>query len=79
MTHFSFQLLASVQPEDEVEILTGLGKSLLTLDDITQATQVSVVWIGYTHVISNTKGPGIGIVIGLFFHVCLQLLQCGFH
>ena len=37
----SFQLLKDVQPGDEVEILTGLGKTFLSLDDITQATEVS--------------------------------------
>ena len=37
----SFQLLKDVLPRDEVEILTGLGKTFLSLDDITQATEVS--------------------------------------
>lgn len=37
----SFQLLKDVQPGDEVEILTGLGKTFLSLDDVTQATAVS--------------------------------------
>ncbi|CAH3018534.1 unnamed protein product [Porites evermanni] len=34
------ELLKDVQPRDEVEILTGLGKTFLSLDDITQATEV---------------------------------------
>ena len=43
----SFQLLKDVQPGDEVEILTGLGKTFLSLDDITQATEVSNEYLLY--------------------------------
>lgn len=38
----SFQLLMNANGEEEVQILTGLGQTFLTLGDITQATQVSV-------------------------------------
>ena len=47
-TYSSFQLLKDVQPGDEVEILTGLGKTFLSLDNITQATEVSNEYSTYS-------------------------------
>ena len=43
LTFLLFQLLSDVTTEEEVEILTGLGQTLLTLGDITQATQASIL------------------------------------
>jgi len=37
------KLLSDATAEEEVEILTGLGQTLLTLGDITQATLVSIL------------------------------------
>ena len=39
----NFQLLSDATAEEEVQVLTGLGQTLLILGDITQATQVSVL------------------------------------
>ena len=38
----SFQLLTDVEAEQEVEVLTGLGQTFLSLGDVTNATQVSI-------------------------------------
>ena len=55
--------MKDVQPRDEVEILTGLGKTFLSLDDITQATEVSNIYLLVVVDLCDKKvGGGFGVL-----------------